>query len=482
MFQPRIIHKGLALALIPLAFNVIWIALLSSSLLRAEALMAREHSQTTILTHINKATGLIFSSFGQLASFASNGSEGHRAKAEELNDDARKEIISLSQLAEGDSKLLNLLHELTATIDEDSQALETLKVQPEEANVLSRVKRLRNLVRQAGLKNTILMSIMNDKQAELELIRRSEEEAATYAHAVVIAGIISNFVLALVLILLIVKDVTSRLRILVENAHLLPKNIKLIRQVGGHDELSELDEEIHAASRQLIESADHRRGLMQMMAHDLRSPLAASMVSLEILQQNQKELNAAGEKQITLIGNNLKTSVELINDLLLLESLEVGHLALDCGPENLRELVDTATSTVSSLAMLKNIEIKNEVSKEYANIDRNRILQVVTNLLSNAIKFSPSRGLIRVVSAKHEGEIEITVMDSGRGLAPEEKANLFQKFHQTNEGKKAGGSGLGLAISKLIIESHGGTVGVNSEPGKGSEFWFSVPIERPSNY
>jgi signal transduction histidine kinase len=132
--------------------------------------------------------------------------------------------------------------------------------------------------------------------------------------------------------------------------------------------------------------------------------------------------------------------------------------------------------------MLKNIEIKNEVSKEYANIDRNRILQVVTNLLSNAIKFSPSRGLIRVVSAKHEGEIEITVMDSGRGLAPEEKANLFQKFHQTNEGKKAGGSGLGLAISKLIIESHGGTVGVNSEPGKGSEFWFSVPIERPSNY
>ncbi len=370
-----------------------------------------------------------------------------------------------------------LLDELSATSDEDKHALEALANQAEPDDLLARVKKLRNLIKQAGLKNKIMLSIMDEKQAELEQIRRSEEQAENNVRTIVIGGLISNFVLAAILILLIVKDVTGRLRQLVDNAHLLPKNVPLTRRVGGQDELAELDDELHAANMQLIESAEYRRGLMQMMAHDLKSPLAASMVSLELLEQNKSEFSAVGEKQLGLIANNLKTSLALVNDLLLLDSLEVGHLVVDAGPENLRELIDTAAMAVCNLALIKNTAIKNEAAREYVNVDRNRILQVVTNLLSNAIKFSPSGSSIRVITTKHNGLIKVAVIDQGPGLSAAESSKLFQKFQQTKEGKKAGGTGLGLAITKLIVESHGGTVGVNSEPGSGAEFWFTLPTE-----
>lgn len=477
MLKLRIVHKVLALALLPLVFNTVWIALFSSSLSRARDLMDREHKQTVILTHLNQATVLVGSAFGQLASFASNGNELHRQRSQELQSQVRQEITALRQLSPTDTKMQQLLDELSATIDEDMHALEALDNKAGEADLLARVKKLRNFVKQAGLKNKIMMAIMVEKQAELEQIARSEEQAENNVRTIVISGLISNFVLAVLLILSIVKDVTGRLRILVDNAHLLPKNVPLTGKVTGVDELAELDKELHAANLQLIESAEYRHGLMQMMAHDLKSPLAASMVSLELLEQNKSDLPASAQKQLGLLTGNLKTSLALVNDLLLLDSLEVGHIVVDAGPENLRELIDTAAQTVNNLALIKNIAIKNEAAREYANVDRNRILQVVTNFLSNAIKFSPSGSQIRVTTTKEDGLIRVTVIDQGPGLSAQDSSKLFQKFHQTKEGKKAGGTGLGLAIAKLIVESHGGTVGVNSEPGKGAEFWFTLPVE-----
>jgi len=187
------------------------------------------------------------------------------------------------------------------------------------------------------------------------------------------------------------------------------------------------------------------------------------------------EFGAREKKYVKSIDRSLKTSIELISDLLLLESLEVGNLALEREPENLNELIDTAALTVGSLASFKQIDIKNDTLKEYVTVDRNRILQVITNLLSNAIKFSPVGSTIRVLALNEDYGVKVSIVDQGCGLSAQESSNLFQKFHQTAEGKKAGGTGLGLAISKLIVESHGGRIGVDSEPGKGAEFWFVIP-------
>lgn len=472
----RIIHKGIALALIPLAVNVIWIGLLSSSLSRARDLLKQEHRQTIVLTHINKVTILTVHSFGQLVSFASSGVEFFRVDAESLGREAKKELAIILKLSAGDARVREWVEKLNATIDEDLRMLSTLSGQENaKLEIVERTRKMRGLVKQAGSKNKILMSIIKENQIKLDSLREEELEAEEYVRTIVVLGLVSNFAIALILILLIVKDVKGRLQVLVDNAHMLPKNIPLTNRVAGRDELSELDEELHVASAQLIESADYRRGLMQMMAHDLRSPLSACMVSLEMLSLSEVGFGPREKKQIKSIDRNLKTSVDLISDLLLLESLEVGNLAVEREPQNLNELVATAALTVESLASLKRVEIKNETLKEYVNVDRNRVLQVITNLLSNAIKFSPVDSTIRVLAVNDDDGVKVSIIDQGCGLSAQESGNLFQKFHQTAQGKKVGGTGLGLAISKLIVESHGGAIGVDSEPGRGAEFWFYIP-------
>lgn len=477
MFRPRIIHKGIALALIPLAVNTIWIVLLSASLTHAKELVDSEHKQTVVLSHINKITLIVANAFGALASYSTNGNELHRRQYEKLSEEAHREFSILQKLTNDDLLVAQLVKQLDVSFGIDEEVLDSLNSSnAKQVEVFQGVKKVRIILRQAGKKNKILMMIMNEKQAQLERIRRSEEDTEAYVRATVIAGLTSNFLLALLLILLFVKDITGRLQLVLENAHFLPLNLPLTRKVSGTDELSELDAEIQIASTKLIEAAEYRRGLMQMMAHDLRSPLTACSLSLDILKEAQVENDPRKKKHLDSIGISLGTSINLIDDLLLLESLEVGQLVLDKAPANLKELIDTSLQTVTSLITRKKIDISNEATTEDVKIDRNRILQVITNLISNAIKFSPVESTIRITTVKRENEIVVTVIDKGRGLTLADKDNLFQKFSQTSEGKKAGGTGLGLAISKLIVESHGGKIGVESEQGHGSSFWFTIPI------
>ncbi|MBC7998430.1 MAG: HAMP domain-containing histidine kinase [Leptolyngbya sp.] len=476
MFRPRIIHKGIALALIPLAVNTIWIVLLSASLTHAKELVDSEHKQTVVLSHINKITLIIANAFGALASYSTNGNELHRRQYERLNEEAHSEFLILQKLTDDDLLVAPLVKQLDASFGIDEEVLDSLNSSnAKQVEVFQGVKKVRLILRQAGKKNKILMMIMNEKQAQLERIRRSEEVTEAYVRATVIAGLTSNFVLALLLILLFVKDITGRLQLVLENAHFLPLNLPLTRKVSGTDELSELDAEIQTASTKLIEAAEYRRGLMQMMAHDLRSPLTACSLSLDILKEAQVENDPRKKKHLDSMRISLGTSINLIDDLLLLESLEVGQLVLDKAPENIKELIDTSLQTVISLTSRKKIDIINEATTEQVYIDRNRILQVITNLISNAIKFSAVESTIRITTLKRDNEMIVTVIDKGRGLTLDEKVHLFQKFSQTSEGRKAGGTGLGLAISKLIVESHNGKIGVDSEPGAGSSFWFSIP-------
>ncbi len=480
MIHPRIIHKGIAFALIPLVVNTIFIVLLSSALSRAKDLVEQEHNLSVVLTHIDKLNSLVVNMFGSMSMFASTGAAHYRRSNAQQNIEAVNELAVVSRLT-NNARVVEFLNKLNSTITEDGRLMSVLSgsldTDLHKDDVLNQANKVRKLIRQTGVKNDIMMKIMEEQLAQLESLRQSEEQAEQYVRTVVMAGLISNLLIALVLILLFVKDVTNRLRVLVANANLLPKNVALSQHVTGSDELSELDVVIHQASSQLIESAEYRRGLMQMMAHDLRSPLTASMAALQLLTETQPEIMDRGKKQVDNINLSLQTSVDLINDLLLLESLEVGQLVLTLKLKNLKQIIAEAASMVTSLATMKKLEIHDESIEEFVNVDRIRILQVVTNLLSNAIKFAPVGSTIRLTTKITDSNIVVSVIDQGRGLAPADQAKLFQKFQQTEAGRSAGGTGLGLAISKLIVESHGGKIGVESQLGKGSRFYFAIPIE-----
>jgi signal transduction histidine kinase len=159
--------------------------------------------------------------------------------------------------------------------------------------------------------------------------------------------------------------------------------------------------------------------------------------------------------------------------------LEKGETKLKLNPEvvNLKDLCQSASDTVHPQARSKSIKIDNAVESCELIADRMRVEQVLINLLSNAVKFSERGGSVSIVSERSDEFVTISVNDAGKGIDADECPHLFEKFFQSRNAASGEGFGLGLAIAKMIVEEHDGKIGVRSEVGKGSTFWFSLPLE-----
>lgn len=218
-----------------------------------------------------------------------------------------------------------------------------------------------------------------------------------------------------------------------------------------------------------------------MIAHDLRTPLMSAQMSLSVV--NDGILGEVPPKIKTTIDraeNGIKRLTNLINDFLDFEKLQAGKFDLNLKPMYLSSLMERSASEVRGLADkygLK-IEIADEEAMTYA--DEERLIQVLINLLSNAIKFSPENEVIKINLENKGKEVLISVVDKGPGIPEELRNNLFKSFSMLKNNKPAStrikGTGLGLAICKMIVEQHGGTIGVDSKVGEGSTFWFKLPI------
>ncbi len=226
-----------------------------------------------------------------------------------------------------------------------------------------------------------------------------------------------------------------------------------------------------------------KQEVMAMVSHDLRSPLASIGVTLELISDGVfGELSAKGVDSVGKAEQSVAALIALINDLLDVERLEYGALAMDLQDSKLSEVVSHAVDMIASEAESKHIRIICDCGEWCAQLDRDNIRRVVVNLLNNAIKFSPAGSVIHVkvlaVTSKRTQKpmIEVRVTDQGAGIAPDKLAVVFEKFRQVGRqdaGEKAG-SGLGLAICKAIVEAHEGEIGVESKVGAGSRFWFRL--------
>jgi signal transduction histidine kinase len=197
----------------------------------------------------------------------------------------------------------------------------------------------------------------------------------------------------------------------------------------------------------------------------------------------QKLFGELNEKQqeyvedILSSGNHL---LSLINDVLDLSKVEAGQVVLEVAPFSLREAVERGVVMVRERASNGGVTLATEIGPEVQVVsgDERRIRQVLFNLLSNAVKFTPAGGRIDVSAARVDGEIQVAVADTGPGIAPEEQERIFEEFHQTDVGaSQHEGTGLGLALSKRLVELHGGRIWVETEPGAGSRFVFTLPAD-----
>jgi GAF domain-containing protein len=241
-----------------------------------------------------------------------------------------------------------------------------------------------------------------------------------------------------------------------------------------------LFDEIQDKSRQLAEASQHKSQFLANMSHELRTPLNAILGYTELITDGV--YGAPPEKMhavLKRVESNGKHLLGLINAVLDLSKIEAGQLTLDLADYSLGDVTQTVYSAVEPLAADKKLAFKTEVASDLppGRGDERRLSQVLLNLVGNAIKFTDAGEVVINASASN-GAFNVSVRDTGPGISVADQAKLFQEFQQADNSitKKKGGTGLGLAISKRIIEMHGGRIWVESQPGKGSTFAFTIPV------
>lgn len=221
------------------------------------------------------------------------------------------------------------------------------------------------------------------------------------------------------------------------------------------------------------------------VSHELRTPLVAIDKSISLMLDNATaEISEEQKKQfLSIAQRNLRRLTLLINDLLDLSKLEAGKMTLKRRAASIEKVINESAQTLDNWAKAKAINIRFNIPQTLPeiSIDPDRITQVLTNLIGNAIKFTVEKGdiIISVALLKETEEIEVTVADTGIGIAKENLPKIFSKFYQVGErvSTDIGGTGIGLSIAKEIVESHGGKIRVKSEQGRGAEFIFTLPLK-----
>jgi len=221
-----------------------------------------------------------------------------------------------------------------------------------------------------------------------------------------------------------------------------------------------------------------RDDLTAMIFHDLRSPLANVISSLDVLQSSMPPEGDTLQSVLNIAMRSSRRLSRLVNSLLDTTLLGAGKDVLDKAEGSIIAVVEEAVEEVLPIAVAKSHEMSMQLSKNIPSmmIDINMIRRVMINLLENAIKYTPSGGQITVHARRKGKQIVVRVQDTGPGVARDEQQRIFEKFTRASLADRPKGLGLGLSFCKLAIEAHGGRIWVDSEPGKGSNFYFRLPV------
>ena len=258
------------------------------------------------------------------------------------------------------------------------------------------------------------------------------------------------------------RDVTERKHI---EQMLQEKNVELEGAKSVAEQTVERLEEVERL----------KKGFLSTVSHELRTPLTSIRGSLGLLASGA--VGALSDEVVEVVAiaeRNAVRLMALINDILDLERLETGKIELQFAQVPVESILRRAMESLATFGQKHGVTVEAPEVSSMIWADADRIVQVLVNLLSNAVKFSPPGGVVTIGVGLRESWVEFRVTDRGRGVPVAHRRAIFERFRQveTSDAREKGGTGLGLAICKSIIEQHGGTIGVESEEGGGSSFWF----------
>ena len=237
---------------------------------------------------------------------------------------------------------------------------------------------------------------------------------------------------------------------------------------------------IKARNAKLRDMIQQKHKLTGMAAHDLRNPIVSILGFADVLRSEQQPDAEDSKRYLSLISTACNKMLDLITDTLDVSAVESGDLVLNLSIGSLADLVKERVQIFEPIATKKNIDILNQLSVvEDSWFDRSRVAQILDNLIGNAIKFSPMGKKVIVTLEEVDDLLMISIRDQGPGIAAEDQRKMSDHFQQLPDQPTAGVSSidLGLAITKKIVDSHQGTIIVESEPGKGATFAFALPKE-----
>jgi len=239
--------------------------------------------------------------------------------------------------------------------------------------------------------------------------------------------------------------------------------------------------EIEVKSRELEAANRHKSEFLANVSHELRTPLNAIIGFSEVLGERMfGELNEKQAEYTEDILSSGRHLLSLINDILDLSKIEAGRMELELTKFDLPSAVENALILVRERATRHGIKLERAIDERLGDFtgDERKVKQILVNLLSNSVKFTPEGGKIHVNASLNNGSVIISIADTGIGIAKEDQEAIFEEFRQvgTNYAQKREGTGLGLTLTRKFVEMHGGKIWVESEPGKGSTFTFTLPV------
>ena len=259
-------------------------------------------------------------------------------------------------------------------------------------------------------------------------------------------------------------------------AALAELNESLLAQLGANISVAVENVRLYQATAKAVSARD---AVMAFVSHDLRSPLSSFSLGLELLRESD-----VGDSSNKVVLDRMQSAVRhmnrLIEDLLDVSRIERQALQVTPAPLSVRAVIDEVVSLTSPQAEAGQVQLRVTSLRQGADTvipaDRHRVVQLLSNLVSNALKFSPKGSTVAIDVEQVDDAVRISVVDEGAGIGPEQLPRVFERFYR--QGGK--GLGLGLYIAKAIVDAHGGAIGVKSELGKGTNFHFTLPRERPS--
>jgi PAS domain S-box-containing protein len=268
----------------------------------------------------------------------------------------------------------------------------------------------------------------------------------------------------------IIRDVSER--------QLAEEHLRSVQSAYAQ-ELAAKNHELEARNEEVERANNLKSEFLSGMSHELRTPLHTIIGFAELLEEQMED--TLSEKQLRYVRHIHRDSqhlLALINDVLDLSKIESGRLELHREPFPLEVALEETIASIRPRAHAKSIEVSTDMPAAvtlYA--DRLRFKQILYNLLTNAVKFTPEGGRVSVSASVADDVVETCVSDTGIGIAASQHESVFDKFYQVGQRQAGGleGTGLGLAITRQLVEAHGGTIRLNSEPGKGSQFTFTIP-------